>query len=103
MEDSLSFWIMIEEGLYYLCSENKEADQLRSDCAADLHLCFRICKKTGFLITWHLKIIVERISIMHFMPHKFVDDEVRKSKICMMGTTTAQFSLCILAVLSVPI
>ena len=31
---------MIEEGLYYLCSENKEADQLRSYCAADLHLCF---------------------------------------------------------------
>ena len=36
---------MIEEGLYYLCSENKEADQLLSYCAADLHLCFRICKK----------------------------------------------------------
>ena len=35
---------MIEEGLYYLCSENKEADQLRSYCAADLHLCFCICK-----------------------------------------------------------
>ena len=36
---------MIEEGLYYLCSENKEADQLHSYCAADLHLFFRICKK----------------------------------------------------------
>ena len=35
---------MIEEGLYYLCSENKEADQLRSYCAADLHLCFGIAK-----------------------------------------------------------
>ena len=23
------FWIMIEEGLYYLCSKNKEADQLQ--------------------------------------------------------------------------
>ena len=34
-----------------LCSENK-ADQLRSYCAPDLLLCFRICKKTGFLITW---------------------------------------------------
>ena len=41
---------MIEEGLYYLCSENKEADQLHSYCAADLHLCFRICKKLVFLL-----------------------------------------------------
>ena len=37
------------------------------------------------------------------MLHKFADDEVMKSKICMMRTTTAQFGLCILAVLSVPI
>ena len=29
----------------YPCSENKGADQLRSYCAADLRLCFRICKK----------------------------------------------------------
>ena len=36
------------EGLYYLCSENKGADQLRSYCAADLRLCFRICKKQVF-------------------------------------------------------
>ena len=28
-----------------LCSENKGADQLRSNCAADLCLCFLICKK----------------------------------------------------------
>ena len=27
------------------------ADQLRSYCAADLRLCFRICKKAGFLVT----------------------------------------------------
>ena len=33
-----------EEGLYYLCSGNKGADQLRSYCEADLRLCFRICK-----------------------------------------------------------
>ena len=33
------------EGLYYLCSENKGADQLRSYCPADLCLCFRISKK----------------------------------------------------------
>ena len=32
----------------YLCSENKGADQLRSYCAADLRLYFRICKKPVF-------------------------------------------------------
>ena len=37
-----------EEGLYYLCSENRGANQLCSDCTADLHLCFRICKKQVF-------------------------------------------------------
>ena len=36
------------EGLYYLCSENKGANQLRSYCAADLRLCFRIYKKPVF-------------------------------------------------------
>ena len=28
----------------YLCSESKGTDQLRSYCAADLLLCFHICK-----------------------------------------------------------
>ena len=45
---SLNFQIWEVEGLYYLCSENKGADQLRSYCAADLRLCFRICKKPVF-------------------------------------------------------
>ena len=31
-------------GLYYPCSENKDADQLRGYREADLRLCFRICK-----------------------------------------------------------
>ena len=49
-EDSrrLKFWSYEVEGLYYLCSENKGADQLRNYCAADLSLCFRICKKPIF-------------------------------------------------------
>ena len=42
------WWLEISdlevEGLYYLCSENKGADQLRGCRAADLHLCFLICK-----------------------------------------------------------
>ena len=36
------------EGLYYLSSENKGADQLRGYREADLRLCFRICKKPVF-------------------------------------------------------
>ena len=35
--------------MYYLCSENKGADQLRGYREDDLRLCFRICKKSGFL------------------------------------------------------
>ena len=31
------------EGLFYLCSENKDADQLRGYREADLRLCFRTC------------------------------------------------------------
>ena len=44
MARGLKFRIYKVEGLYYLCSENKDADQLRSYCAADLCLCFRIWK-----------------------------------------------------------
>ena len=32
-----------KDGFYYVCSENKDANQLcRSNCTADLRLCFRI-------------------------------------------------------------
>ena len=37
--------------MYYLCSENKGADQLCVYREADLRLCFRICKKNVFLTT----------------------------------------------------
>ena len=36
-----------EEEVYYPCSENKGADQLRV-CEADLRLCFRICRLSVF-------------------------------------------------------
>ena len=45
---SLKFLMKEEEGLYYPCSENKGADQLRGYREADLHLCFRICKLLFF-------------------------------------------------------
>ena len=48
MAKGLKFWIEKEEGLYYLCSKNKGADQLRGYREADLRLCFCICKMLVF-------------------------------------------------------
>ena len=45
---SLKFRIKVDEELYYPCSENKGADQLRSYCEADLRLCFRLCRLLVF-------------------------------------------------------
>ena len=35
---------ILKDGMHYPCCENKDADQLRYYCAADLRLCFHICK-----------------------------------------------------------
>ena len=48
MARGFKFLILEEEGLYFLCSENKGADQLHGDHEADLRLCFRICKTLVF-------------------------------------------------------
>ena len=48
MTRCLKFGIKKVEGSYYICSENKGADQLRGYREADLRLCFRICKKPVF-------------------------------------------------------
>ena len=42
------FWIYKVDELYYPCSENKGADQLRVYCEADLHLCFCMCEMLVF-------------------------------------------------------
>ena len=34
--------------MYYPCSENKDADQLRGYREADLRLCFRLCRLLVF-------------------------------------------------------
>ena len=44
MARGLKFLNWKVEGLYYLCSENKDADPLRGYREADLRLCFCICK-----------------------------------------------------------
>ena len=43
------FWIQKVEELYYLCSGNKDADQLRGYREADLRLCFCLCRLLVFL------------------------------------------------------
>ena len=48
MARCLKFRIWEVEGLYYICSENKGADQLRGYREAELRLCFRICKNPVF-------------------------------------------------------
>ena len=49
MARCLKFCIQVEKELYYLCSENKGADQLCSYCTADLRLFFTEAK-SGFLM-----------------------------------------------------
>ena len=48
MARGLKFGIKEVGGLYYPCSENKGADQLRGYREADLRLYFRICKMLVF-------------------------------------------------------
>ena len=49
MARGMNFRIKEEEGLCYLCRENKGADQVRGYREADLRLCFRICKTLVFI------------------------------------------------------
>ena len=46
--------------MYYPCSENKDADQLRGYREADLRLCFRPCKLLVFSRTGSYIIEVRR-------------------------------------------
>ena len=48
MAGDLKFCILEVEGLYYLCSENKGADQLGGYGSADLPFCFLIFVKQVF-------------------------------------------------------
>ena len=43
--------------MYYPCSENKDADQLRGYREADLRLCFRPCKLLVFSRTGSIMIL----------------------------------------------
>ena len=54
IDRSLKFGMKEEEGLYYPCSENKSADQLRGYREAGLRLLFSHMQIVGFLMQWHL-------------------------------------------------
>ena len=46
--------------MYYPCSENKDADQLRGYREADLRLCFRPCKLLVFSCTGSNKVLIKK-------------------------------------------
>ena len=50
--------------MYYPCSENKDADQLRGYREADLRLCFRPCKLLVFSRTGSFDNPVHYLSIL---------------------------------------
>ena len=52
--------------LYYLCSENKGADQLRGYREADLRLCFCICEFAKSRFSHDTVHIAARLSKMNF-------------------------------------
>ena len=55
MARGLNFQIEEVEGLYYLCSKNKGADQQCGYFAADWHLVFHICKKLFLIVDFNGK------------------------------------------------
>ena len=62
--------------LYFICSENKSADQLRGYRAADLRLCFRICKKHVFSCgSSYVTLAVIMLQIVCTLPYQDFDQE----------------------------
>ena len=58
--------------MYYPCSENKDADQLRGYREADLRLCFRPCK---LLVFSHTGSIFYQLFKLHYenMPMQYTE------------------------------
>ena len=72
MARGMKFWILEVEELYYLCSENKGADQLSGYRAVDLHLCFPICKIRFSHDAAHIVSITLHFHILHVKVLKFL-------------------------------
>ena len=62
---SLKFRIYVGEELYYPSSENKGADQLRSNCEAELRLCFRLCRLLFSHVVAHIYILFSYIKRLY--------------------------------------
>ena len=71
MAIGLKFWILEVEELYYLCSENIGADRLSGYGAADLHICFRICKIRFSHDAAHIVSITLHFHVLHVKGLKF--------------------------------
>ena len=74
---SLKFWIYKVEELYYPCSENKDADQLRGYREADLRLCFRLCRLLvfpcrGSFIYFFFLLLLFNISVKNFSDRELI-------------------------------
>ena len=65
---SLKFWSYKVDELYYMCSKNKGADQLRSYCEAELRLCACICRLLVF--PWGSSNVVCKLNFFNFILSK---------------------------------
>ena len=66
--------------MYYPCSENKDADQLRGYREADLRLCFRPCKLLVFSRTGSLCFSLHLFFLNYGYQGQFVLDLVGNPK-----------------------
>ena len=57
--------------MYYPCSENKDADQLRGYREADLRLCFRPCKLLVFSCTGSNNSVKTQGQIALWLPRRW--------------------------------
>ena len=92
---SLKFRIYVEEELYYPCSENKDADQLRGYREADLRLCFRLwfSHETAHFLLYNL----EKLQRSSQSEHNAIANEQAQN--CL----TRMLYVCYLSILAPPI
>ena len=70
--------------MYYPCSENKGADQLRGNREADLRLCFRICKKR----LSHNEVHFQKTVLLQRMDNCLMSENYRCYKLTSENTVT---------------
>ena len=80
----LKFQILQVEELHYLCSKNKDNDQLRGYCAADLCLLFLHMQKAGLYMTKlnYCSCVISLDSLLFLV---FITYEQSHEKSCLWG------------------